>query len=130
MLLEDVYQIYGHLSPAEAELLYQLASEVPTGGTVVEIGSLQGRSTVCLGLGAKQVPGVIVYAIDPHDDCQVDENTHYGTENYVALLKNLLDFEVADTVRVIALRSIQVIWQISNIDLLWIDGSHEYWDVH
>lgn len=107
MLLEDVFKIDGFLSPAEAELLYRLASEVPTGGTIVEIGSFQGRSTVCLGLGAKQ-SGASVYAIDPHEDFQVNETTHYGMENHAALLKNLVDYEVAETVRVVALPSLTV----------------------
>jgi predicted O-methyltransferase YrrM len=130
MLLEDVFKIHGFLSPAEAELLYRLATEVPIGGTIVEIGSFQGRSTVCLGLGAKQVPGVQVYAIDPHEDLQVNETTRYGMHNNVALLKNLVEFEVADIVHVIALESMTVtdIW-VKSIDLLWIDGSHQYRDV-
>lgn len=130
MLPDTVHQIYGHVSPAEMELLYQLASEVPKDGVIVEIGSFQGKSTVCLGLGAKQA-GAWVYAIDPHEDYQESEITHYGMENHAALLKNLVDFQVANTVRVIARPSMSQFhswWGI--IDLLWIDGSHAYEDVN
>lgn len=118
--------IKGFLDPNEAALLYRLASEVPAGGTIVEIGSYQGKSTVCLGLGAK-ISGARVYAIDPHEDVQESENTHYGAENYAALLKNLIEFNVADVVRVVA-RSGTDTYQGWNewIDLLFIDACHEY----
>jgi hypothetical protein len=126
MLPETVYNIYGFLSPDEAQLLFRLASEVPAGGCVVEIGSFQGKSTVALGLGAKQA-GAWVWAIDPHDDYQVNETVRYGMENHAALLKNLVEFEVADTVHMIALSSFSVVsvW-INPVNLLWVDGCHDY----
>src|SRR5574338_548773 len=124
MLPEAVHTIHGFLDPAEMELLYRLASALPTGGVIVEIGSYQGKSTVCLGLGAKAA-GAHVWAIDPHNDCQVNSETHYGMENHAALLRNLVQFEVAETVRVVALDSASVIegW-LSDvpINLLWSDG--------
>lgn len=118
--------VHGFISLAEAELLYTLASRVPNGGMIVEIGSYQGRSAVCLGLGAKEV-GALVYAIDPHNGYQIDEHTHYGMENHAALLKNLVNFNVADIVRVVALDS-SVAWGgwWEDFDLLWIDGMHDY----
>lgn len=130
MLPDSVLSIYGFLSAAEAELLYTLASAVPIGGTIVEIGSFQGKSAVCLGLGAKQVPGVQVYAIDPHVDCWDTKQVHYGMENHAALLMNLVLNDVADTVKVVALHSTAVLdcWY-GAVDLVWIDGSHDYNDV-
>lgn len=126
MLPDTVHQIYGHVSPAEMELLYRLASHTAPQGVIVEIGSFQGKSTVCLGLGAKEISAQ-VYAIDPHNDEQINESTHYGMENHATLLKNLVDFGVADVVRVIALPSLSAIevWT-RGIDLLWIDGCHEF----
>lgn len=130
MLPDSVHAIIGHLSPNEAQLLYNLAAAVPSDGVIVEIGSYQGKSTVCLGLGAKEV-GARVYAIDPHDDVQENESTHYGMENHAALLRNLLEYEIAETVRVVAMPSELIIEGWGNsIDLLWIDGSHEYSDVN
>lgn len=128
MLPDTVHQIYGHVSPAEMNLLYQLASEVPERGVIVEIGSFQGKSTVCLGLGAKE-SGASVFAVDPHENYYVNASTHYGMENHAALLKNLVGFELGEIVRVVAMRSINIVHQIVGIDLLWIDGSHEYHDV-
>jgi predicted O-methyltransferase YrrM len=127
-----VHTIHGFLSVDEGELLYRLASGVPANGNIIEIGSYQGRSTVCLGLGAKQA-GAWVYAIDPHDDYQVNDTTHYGMENHAILLKNLVEQGVADVVRVVAMRSMTVCtqWGEGNpIRLLWIDGAHDYSSVH
>lgn len=128
-LPDTVYSIEGFLSAPEAEMLYRLASEAPSGGNIVEIGSYRGKSTVALGLGAKQ-SDAWVYAVDPHEDCQVNAETHYGPENHAALLKNLVEFDVADRVRVIALRSNLAfsVWS-APVALLWIDGSHKYQDV-
>lgn len=126
---DTVYNIYGFLSPSEMELLYRLAAEVPTDGAILEIGSFQGKSTVCLGLGAQQ-SGAWVWAVDPHDEMQVNAETRYGMHNHAALLKNLVEFGVAERVRVVALPSgiVQRAW-FPVIHLLWIDGSHHYEDV-
>lgn len=125
-LSNRVYSIEGFLSADEAELLYRLATEVPENGNIVEIGSYRGKSTVCLGLGARWAKAN-VWAIDPHENYQVNAETHYGMENHAALLRNLLDFGVAETVRVVALPSEDVcdVWSY-HPDLVFIDGSHEY----
>lgn len=117
--------VYGFMLDEELRLLNRLASEVPAGGVIVEIGSFQGKSTIALGLGAK-VNGAQVWAIDPHNDYMVDEDTHYGMENHANLLKNLVTYGVADTVRVVALPSAELCWKPEkDIDLIFIDGDHE-----
>lgn len=125
--IDIINHVHGFISIAEMELLYTLASQVPSGGNIVEIGSYQGRSTVCLGLGAKAA-GALVYAIDPHDEYEV-RGTKFGMWDNVALLKNLVDFGVADIVCVVTLSSDFVFrsWPPYKFtSLLWIDGSHDY----
>lgn len=56
--------IPGWLSDAEAAVLSDLASAVPAGRTIVELGSYLGRSTVVLALGARGGGGARVYAVD------------------------------------------------------------------
>jgi predicted O-methyltransferase YrrM len=70
----QVQAIEGLLSDAEAECLYSLARTAA--GTIVEVGSWKGKSTVCLALGSKA--GIFkekVFAIDPH---QGIANEHAG----------------------------------------------------
>jgi hypothetical protein len=45
MIWED---IHGWFTPGDSELYQMFAREVPDGETIVELGSLAGRSTVCL----------------------------------------------------------------------------------
>lgn len=127
-IADDVRSIYGFLDDGECTLLYQMAANCG-GGVIVEIGSFQGKSTVALAKGA-QLGGGRVYAIDPHHAYQVTADTHYGDENYEALLANIEAYGVAATVKVIKKASIDAFadWK-KPIDLLWIDGSHEYEDV-
>jgi hypothetical protein len=127
-IADDVRSIYGFLDDDECALLNKLAANCGN-GVIVEIGSFQGKSTVALAKGA-QLCGARVYAVDPHFDYQVTGDTHYGDENYQALLANLAAYGVDETVKVVKKASIDAFadWK-KPIDLLWIDGSHEYEDV-
>lgn len=59
--------IKGWLSGAEMCALFEMAQAVPLGYSIVEIGSYQGRSTVCLGWGARLGNRSTVYAVDTHE---------------------------------------------------------------
>ena len=61
----EARKVSGHLVENEAQFLGLLAACVPATGTIVEIGSFRGRSTVMLAkIGAHYGLGPIV-AIDP-----------------------------------------------------------------
>lgn len=123
--IDILNNVHGFLSIAEAELLYTLASQVPSGGSIVEIGSYQGRSTVCLGLGAKET-GALVYAIDPHDTYE-EGGTQYGMADNQAYYANIAKYGVGDVVRTINLHSSDAWMHIpGDINLVWIDGNHDY----
>ena len=57
-------QVWGYLQEDEAQRLTWLAARVPADKAIVEIGSLRGRSTCRLGLGAAAGLGAHVWAID------------------------------------------------------------------
>jgi len=62
--LTAIESVDGWLTPDQAGRLYAAAATCPAGGTIVEIGSFRGRSTIVLASAA--VDGVAVVAIDPH----------------------------------------------------------------
>ncbi len=61
----DIDQIKGFLAEDEAQALYQHALETSPRGPVLEIGSYCGKSTIYLGLAARQHSGT-VFALDHH----------------------------------------------------------------
>lgn len=128
-LPDDLFAIVpGFLSLPEAELLYRLALEVPKDGRIVEVGSYQGRSTIALALGAKEV-GAMVWSIDHHPAYE-EGDTSYGMSDNQAYYANIAHYEVGDVVKTLNMPSDQawITWT-EEIDLLWIDGSHAYEDV-
>jgi predicted O-methyltransferase YrrM len=112
-LIEDVP---GWLTEEEGEALYELARQCTGRGVIVEIGSWKGKSTICLGLGSRAGAGLRIFAIDPHAD--------YRFGDFKA---NVERAGVADLVTPIASRSQPAADEFSEpIELLFVDGSHEY----
>lgn len=73
MTIDKIHEIFdkklvdGSIGKDEGLFLYNLARECrPNNGVIVEIGSANGLSTICLGLGSKDGHSVPVYSIDPH----------------------------------------------------------------
>ncbi len=120
-----ILDVAGFLNPYEAGLLRDLAAAVPNGGTIVELGSYRGKSTVALALGA-QISGATVWTVDPHESYHQGD-TDFGPLDNSAFLQNIVAAGVTDVVRVINLRSSTVrrIWEQS-IDLVFLDANHEY----
>ena len=64
--LEDMYNLPGMLTAAEADCLYSLGKFNQCVGVIVEFGSWKGKSIVVLVRGAAKVHSEKIYAIDPH----------------------------------------------------------------
>jgi predicted O-methyltransferase YrrM len=115
-VLELISDIPGWLTDEEAEALYELARRCRGDGVIVEIGSWKGKSTVCLGLGSKEGNGVPIYAVDPHADYRFgDFKTNIERAGLTELVHPIasLSQPAADTFH-------------EPIELLFVDGSHEY----
>jgi predicted O-methyltransferase YrrM len=113
----------GWFSSREARVLQQsirdLSPERPI--TVVEIGSFRGRSTIAAGHALlERAEGGTLYAIDPQDD-----------ERFQELRSNVAGAGVESVVRLIRATSREARKQFGAepVDLIFIDGSHEYEDV-
>jgi MMP 1-O-methyltransferase len=111
-----IADIPGWLTDEEGEALYDLARSCNGSGVIVEIGSWKGKSTVCLGLGSQAGNSVPVYAVDPHADYRFGD-----------FKTNVERAGIAHLVRPIASLSQAAADDFDQaIELLFVDGSHEY----
>lgn len=112
--------IPGWLTREQARVLHDVATAVPPGGTVVEIGSHHGRSAVVLARALPQ--GGRLVAVDPFP-----EDWRYGSAGTEAVCRaNLERAGVTDRVdlRVATSRAARDGWQ-GPIDVVYIDGKHD-----
>jgi MMP 1-O-methyltransferase len=111
-----IADVPGWLTDEEGEALYELARACSGKGVIVEIGSWKGKSTVCLGLGSRAGASVPVYAVDPHADYRFgdfkDNVERAGIQKLVRPVASLSQ-AAADGFD-------------EPIELLFVDGSHEY----
>jgi predicted O-methyltransferase YrrM len=106
----------GWLTDEEGEALYHLARSCTGRGAIVEIGSWKGKSTVCLGLGSREGASVPIYAVDPHADHRFgDFKTNVERAGITELVRPIASLSQA------AADSFE-----EPIELLFVDGSHEY----
>jgi predicted O-methyltransferase YrrM len=111
-----IADVPGWLTDEEGEALYELARACTGEGVIVEIGSWKGKSTICLGRGSQAGASVPIYAIDPHAD--------YRFGDFKA---NVDRAGIAELVNPIASLSQPAADDFHEpIELLFVDGSHEY----
>lgn len=123
-MLESIYAIEGMLTKLECQKLYELAFEAKI-GCIVEIGSYRGLSTICLAKGTAAGANLPVYAIEPHEEFNGVKGGHFGPADRAAFMRNVLNHNVAEAIRLINLGSEKVFrnWSME-IGLLLIDGDH------
>ncbi|MEK6828653.1 MAG: class I SAM-dependent methyltransferase [Nanoarchaeota archaeon] len=100
----------------EAKALYDCASRVPEKGVIVEIGTLGGGSAYILWQGKQR--GVEIYTIDDYIKEGIDLKK---------TLANLYFWGFRNQIHVIKGDSVEIGLQWKKpIDLLFIDGGHDY----
>ena len=102
------------LEDVEAQALYDCCAQVPLGGDAVEIGCQLGRSSSLIAQMAKEV-GFHSIHIDPYID-----NPEYLPQ-WVANMQ-----KVGQPLAFYYMKSEQASHHIGEIDLLFVDGDHEY----
>lgn len=128
--LAAIEGVQGWLSEDQARRMFEHARAVAPGGTIVEIGSFHGRSTIVLVRGARDGVGVI--AIDPHAGSdrgpqEIHGRPEQGEADRAAFAANLARAGVAERVNYVRLPSAAALAQIdARVDLLFVDGAHRY----
>lgn len=128
--------IPGWLSEDEAITLYELARGLPANSPVaVEIGSWQGKSSLVISKGLKGKGKPVLYCIDPFNgDAGASDRVIYSralsTMNKSlkeAFLDNMRRHGVLDVVHPLEGYSFDFVKDFKQqIDLLFIDGAHEF----
>jgi predicted O-methyltransferase YrrM len=111
-----IADVPGWLTDEEGEALYDLAKRCTGRGVIVEIGSWKGKSTICLGLGSRAGAHTRIFAIDPHADYRFgDFKTNVDRAGITDLVTPIasLSQPAADAFE-------------EPVELLFVDGSHEY----
>lgn len=123
----EIDRIPGHLkSPKQEHWLFKTAHALPDGATIVEIGSYLGRSTASLAWGCRGSHKHI-FAVDTFDGNQVDFFERDFYQEFIENLKQINLFQYVTPVRGYSV-DVAATWE-KPINLLFIDGSHEYKDV-
>jgi predicted O-methyltransferase YrrM len=125
---EQTRKVPGHLAENETRFLGLLAACVPARGTIVEIGSFKGRSTVMLAKVASHYGLGPVVAIDPHNSpILLDHQANPDASSYQDFLNSIRTAGVSNHVESLVAYSTDVAesWH-RPIRLLWIDGDHSY----
>jgi predicted O-methyltransferase YrrM len=125
---EEARKVPGHLGESEARFLGLLAACVPTRGTIVEIGSFKGRSTVMLAKIASHYGLGPIVAIDPHNSpILLDHQPNQEASSYKDFLDSIHAAGVSNRVESHLAYSTEVASSWNRpIRLLWIDGDHSY----
>ncbi len=119
----------GWLTGAQAERLRTRAAAAGP-GTLVEIGSFRGRSTIVLAHAA--AGGARVVAIDPHAGSdrgpqEIGADRARGTADHAAFTVNLAAAGVSDRVRHVRKPSADALGDVDGpLALLYVDGAHRF----
>jgi predicted O-methyltransferase YrrM len=121
--------VQGWMTADQGRALFDAARSCPPGGTVVEIGSFQGRSTIVLALAAGD--DVEVVAIDPHagndrGPQEIEGFADEAADDHATFVANLSRAGVQDRVRHLRMFSDDALSRVDTVDVLYIDGAHRY----
>jgi len=118
----------GFLTEREGRFLALVAACAPAGGTILEIGSFKGKSTVGLASVAQRYDLGPVVAVDPHSAPAVTDFGHgSGQSSWSDFQASLRSAGVERTVEAHRAYSRDLArgWT-RPIRFLWIDGDHTY----
>jgi predicted O-methyltransferase YrrM len=129
-ILREVDGVEGWMTPGQGAALVEAARRCPADGTIVEIGSFRGRSTIVLAHAAP--PTATLIAIDPHagndrGPQEIDGFVDEAADDHAVFNENLAAAGVTDRVRHLRMYSDAALHEVEGaVDVLYIDGAHRY----
>lgn len=126
----SVAEVEGWMTEGQARALYAAAAACPPAGTIVEIGSFHGRSTIVLASAAPADARII--AIDPHagndrGPQEIEGFEDEADDDHARFEENLAKAGVSGKVTHLRLFSDDALAKIAgDIDVLYVDGAHRY----
>lgn len=131
----DIDAVKGFLAPSEGEALRKAARDAAPLGPILEIGSYCGKSTVYIGLGARE-GGSQVLAVDHHRGSEENQpgqmfhdpdlaDGHGGMDTLPHFRKTMRDAGLEDVVIPVATSATHFasVWQ-QPLGMVFIDGGH------
>ena len=134
--LSKIEEIKGFMPNHEGEALMSWAKTFSKIGPLLEIGSFCGKSSIYLGLAAKE-KNQVVFTIDHHKgseehqlneeyfDPEIYDESLNSVNTFPLFLKNIRIFDLEDSVIPIVSSSARVAkgWN-KNLGMVFVDGSH------
>jgi predicted O-methyltransferase YrrM len=125
---ENIKKLDGWLRDEEIKFLKRTSNKLRGFGDIVEIGSWKGKSTIAIASSIRNSK-TMVYAIDHHKGSK----EHKNADTFAEFKKNVKDFGLEKNIVPLVMKSVVAnkYWEKAPkaIEMLWIDGSHEYSDV-
>jgi predicted O-methyltransferase YrrM len=121
-------KVDGWLHPKEGRLLYRLARRCRGRGSIVEIGSWKGKSTIWISYGSREGCNAKVHAIDPHTGSPEHSEMFGGKVwTFEEFQRNIAEARVTDIVVPHVDYSTSVAKTFDEpVEFIFIDGLHEY----
>jgi hypothetical protein len=129
-ILREVDDVEGWMTAGQGATLVEAARRCPADGTIVEIGSFRGRSTIVLARAA--APTATLFAIDPHagndrGPQEIEGFVDEAADDHAVFNENLAAAGVTGRVRHLRMYSDAALHEVDGVvDVLYIDGAHRY----
>lgn len=121
------------INEAEIKHLAWLATQIPNGGDIVEIGSHKGKSICCMAAACRSVANdtARIFAVDMWTLGKGKTFAHYSSEEtFDTFKRQVAEMGLTERIRPVQMESIAASKKRSKpIHLLFIDASHKYKDV-
>ncbi len=112
--------VAGWLSEAQGTALFEAAARCSGRGSIVELGSWKGRSTIWLAFGAR-LAGQRLVAVDPHANSREEP----AALTFDEFSENLQRAGISDIVEPLVMTSSEAATVVKGpVELLFIDGDH------